>query len=171
MAMCCFLAVLERRLINMRRVFPVVIVALVLTGCAHSRVINTAGADPAAVVRQFVGAFNDLDIEHARQLFAEDATAYLPFAATGARVNGRDAIIAALAPLFESELKRLSPGAPPYLHLTANDIKVQRLSENAAILSFDVGNEKVFSRRTLVVRQSANGWVIVHLHASNLRPQ
>ena len=126
--------------------------------------------DPAVAASRFIGAFNNLDIDELRGLFSEDATAFLPFAATGARLNGRDAIIQAIAPMFEKERAR-SPQGPPYLHLTARDLTVQRIGRDAAVVSFDVGNQQVFSRRTLVLELVSGRWLAVHLHASNIRPE
>ena len=37
----------------------------------------------------------------------------------------------------------------------------------AAVVTFHLGDEPPFSRRTLVFAQRSEGWKIVHLHASN----
>src|SRR5436853_3607606 len=103
--------------------------------------------EPATVVPAFLAAFNGLDTAALSVLFDVDATAFLPFAATGGRVDGRDAILHAIDPLFTAERARGS-----HLNLTAKDVTTQRLGDDAAVVSFDVGNEHVHSRRTLVVR-------------------
>jgi len=130
-------------------------------GCAH-----VASSDPRDVVDAFLRAFNDLSVQETGDLLADDATAFLPFASSAARISGRDQILAALRPLFEAEQRRGS-----VLHLVARDVQVQRLSDRAAVISFDVGNERVHSRRTLVLSFVSGRWRIVHLHASNLRPE
>lgn len=61
----------------------------------------------------------------------------------------------AIEPLFSAERARGS-----HLNLTAKDVTTQRLGEDGAVVSFDVGNEFEGGR-----------WVIVHLHASNVRPE
>src|SRR5437667_8346290 len=127
--------------------------------------------DRAAAASRFIGAFNNLDSDELRSLFSEDATAFLPFVTTGARLNGRDAIIQAIAPLFEKERARTSLQGPPYLHIAARDLTVQRIGRDAAVVSFDVGNQQVFSGRTLVLKLVSGRWLDVHLHASNVRPE
>lgn len=115
-------------------------------------------------MERFTAAFNRLSTEELRPLFAEDATAYLPMPQFGARLDGREAILAALGPLFEAEKARGST-----MNLQAKSLAVQRAGD-AAIVTFDVGTEAVFSRRTLVLERRGGGWRIVHLHASNVRP-
>ena len=127
-------------------------------------------ANPAAVVTALVHAFNHLDLDELRSLLAEDATAFLPFATTGARLNGREAIMHAIEPTFTAERDRSSHGAP-YLRLSAKDLKIQRIGHDVAIVSFDVGNQQVFSRRTVILQIIDDRWQILHLHASNIRAE
>jgi len=147
------------------RIAVAVGVIVLAIGCAH-----LASSDPRDAVDAFVRAFNNLSVNEVGDLLDDDATAFLPFASSAQRIAGRDQILAALRPLFEAEQRRAS-GPPPYLHLVARDIHVQRLSAGSAVVSFDVGNERVHSRRTLVLSLIAGRWRIVHLHASNVRPE
>ena len=126
--------------------------------------------DPSATVDALTHAFNNLDAGELRDLLSPDATAFLPFSSTAARLNGRDAIIGAIEPFFAAERARSSHGAP-YLALTVKDLKIQMIGRDAAIATFDVGNERVASRRTLVLERRSNRWLIAHLHASNMRPE
>jgi uncharacterized protein (TIGR02246 family) len=156
---------------SLRRIgiFAVFILALLLTSCRST----TAGgelSDPSQVVSAFVTAFNNLDPAGVRSLFAADATAFLPFATTGPRLQGREAIMQAIEPMFAMERQR-SKHAAPYLSLVAKEVSVQRLGKDVAVLSFDVGTAQVFSRRTLVVQAVKGTWRITHLHASNVRPE
>ena len=134
------------------------IVLLLLTSCATA-------PPPGDAVAQFTAAFNRLSIDELRPLFAEDATAFLPMPQFGARIDGRENILAALAPLFEAEKARAGS-----MNLTAKNVTIQRAG-GAIIATFDVGTEAVFSRRTLVLERRHGSWNIVHLHASNVRPQ
>jgi hypothetical protein len=68
---------------------------LLYTGCAT--------ASHEEVVTRFTAASNRLNVEELRPLLAEEATAFLPMPQSGARVSGREPILAALAPLFEAE--------------------------------------------------------------------
>ena len=117
------------------------------------------------VVAQFTAAFNRLSVDELRPLMAAEATAYLPMSQFGARIDGREAILNALAPLFEAEKARGSA-----MNLQAKELKVQRAG-SAVVVTFDVGTSAVFSRRTLVLEHRGGAWKIVHLHASNIRPQ
>lgn len=130
------------------------LLALLLCACASV-------PKPDDTIARFTTAFNHLSIDELRPLIAEDATAYLPMPQFGARIDGREAILAALAPLFEAEKAR--SGA---MNLQAKELKIQRAGD-VVIATFDVGTAAVFSRRTLVIQ----GGRIVHLHASNIRPQ
>jgi ketosteroid isomerase-like protein len=138
--------------------------------CRSTAPPSTTRTDPSEVVLALLHAFNNLDVGELRSLFAEDATAFLPLAATGARLDGRDAIMRAIEPMFTGERARSSHGAP-YLALTARDLKVQRIGNTVAIVSFDVGNQNVFSRRTVILQIISDRWRIVHLHASNVRTE
>jgi ketosteroid isomerase-like protein len=139
----------------MRRALAITL--LLSTACA-----TTSHDD---VVTQFTAAFNRLSVDELRPLFAEEATAFLPMPQFGARLDGREAILNALAPLFEAEKARGST-----MNLQPKDIKTQR-SGDTVIVTFDVGTAAVFSRRTLVLERRGGTWKIVHLHASNVRPQ
>jgi ketosteroid isomerase-like protein len=138
----------------MRRALAVL---LLLSGCASAR-------PPEDAVATFTAAFNRLSADELRPLLAEDATAYLPMPQFGARLEGREAIVAALGPLFEAEKARGS-----VMNLQAKALSVQRAG-GAVVATFDVGTEAVFSRRTLVLERRGGAWRIVHLHASNVRP-
>jgi ketosteroid isomerase-like protein len=126
--------------------------------------------DPSATVSALTHAFNDLDAGELRALLSPDATAFLPFATTAARLDGRDAITQAIEPFFAAERARSSQCAP-YLALTVKDLRIQKIGREAAIATFDVGNQHVASRRTLVLERRSSRWLIAHLHASNLRPE
>jgi uncharacterized protein (TIGR02246 family) len=137
----------------------VIVLALLVTACAST------GPPPADdLVAEFVATFNRLDAAAMGALFAEDATAFLPLPNAAAKLTGRTAIVATLEPLFAAERARSGS-----LNLTPKDLSMQR-SGNTAIATFDVGTADVHSRRTLVLEARRGRWVIVHLHASNVRP-
>ena len=137
-----------------------------MTVCVALVLLASCATAPASddVVAQFTAAFNRLSIDELRPLFAEDATAFLPMPQFGARIDGREKILAALAPLFEAERARAGS-----MNLMAKGLSIQRAG-NVAVATFDVGTEAVFSRRTLVLELRGGAWKIVHLHASNVRP-
>jgi ketosteroid isomerase-like protein len=143
---------------------------LVASACTSApavvRVASPVEAVEATVAR-FVAALNNLDLRDLDRLLEDHATAFLPSPQLRARIEGREAIVAALAPIFDAERKRV-PG-PPYSHLQVQGLLVQR-SGATAIATFDVGTPDVSSRRTLVLVQRGSAWKVVHFHASNVRP-
>jgi hypothetical protein len=52
--------------------------------------------------------------------------------------------------------------------MEAKQLAVTRTG-NVAVATFDVGTAEVRSRRTVVMECRGGRWVIVHLHASNVR--
>jgi len=152
------------RLPIMERSIRSVLFATLFAACTH---VAAVGADsPAHLVERLVAAFNHLDVDEMKALFAEDATAYLPLADNATRVQGREAILSALTPMFVAERKRHV--GPEYLHLQPRDLAIQLLGATA-VATFDVGTSEVHSRRTLVLIRRDGSWRILHLHASNLR--
>ena len=140
-----------------------IVLFVILAACTHA----TGGADsPAHLVERFVAGFNHLDADEMNALFAEDATAYLPLSDKATRVEGRQAILSVLTPMFAAERERHQ--GPDYLHLKVTDLGIQ-LVGSTAVATFDVGTSEVHSRRTLVIARRHGTWRIIHLHASNLR--
>ena len=135
-----------------------------VAACTHT--LGVGPDSPARLVERFIGGFNHLDTNEMKELFAEDATAFLPSPDHPTRVEGRDAIIAIFEPMFAAERKRHS--GPDYLHLQAKGLAIQ-LSGGSAVATFDIGTSEVYSRRTLVIERRSGCWRIIHLHASNLR--
>ncbi|PYQ25379.1 MAG: hypothetical protein DMF56_27685 [Acidobacteria bacterium] len=121
---------------------------------------------PRHVMNSFVDAFNRLAAADLRPLLAEDATAFLPMPQHPELVRGRDEILAILAPLLEADRQRRN-GQP--LNLVPKDIVIQQHGRSA-VVTFDVGTAEVHSRRTLVLERRGGRWMIIHLHASNVRP-
>ncbi|HEX2123579.1 MAG TPA: nuclear transport factor 2 family protein [Thermoanaerobaculia bacterium] len=135
--------------------------AVLFTFCTSTSPRET----PEEVVQRFVGAFNRLSVEEMRPLFAVDATAFLPLPQHAGRIDGRDAILAILAPLFDADRERRK-GEP--LRMEAKELAVTR-TRDVAVATFDVGTAEVRSRRTVVMERRGERWAIVHLHASNVR--
>ena len=148
----------------MRHTFSLAGIALLLFACASQRPAAQDG--PAELLHAFVSALNRADIEAITQLFAPDATAFLPLDAAPTELVGRQAIRAALLPLFQD--MRQHGSGPEYMHLVAKDVHIQSLGATA-IVTFDAGSGPVTSRRTLVLEKTAAGWQIAHFHGSNIR--
>ena len=138
---------------------------LLLESCASSR--SLVPATPEALLHSFVAALNHADVDGLTQLFAPDATAFLPLESTAAEVVGTDAIRNAFTPFFH-ELRQQREG-PEYMHIVPQFVRTQRPSDALAIVTFDAGAGPVVSRRTLVIHRTPAGWRILHFHGSNIR--
>jgi ketosteroid isomerase-like protein len=128
---------------------------LLLASCASTTTIDT----PESVTRALVDAIGRGDAAAATRLFADDATSFFPVDTVPLRADGKAAIGAVLAKLLTPSSGTLP--APENLH-------VQRAG-TVAIVTFELHNPHVTSRRTVVLEQRAGRWLIVHLHGSNIR--
>ncbi len=113
----------------------------------------------------YLDTLNNADWERFVSYIADDATAFSPWAAFADRATGRAAVEEAFRPSFDRWRATL-PG-PPYLHLVPEDVHIHIL-DDVAVVTFHARDEPSLGRRTLVVRNGAAGWKIVHLHASYL---
>jgi hypothetical protein len=48
------------------------------------------------------------------------------------------------------------------------DLRVEKLSENVALVTFHLVDGGTVNRRTLDFKREPFGWKIVHIHASNI---
>jgi len=109
----------------------------------------------------FMTALNALDLEAMSAYFADDVTAFVP-AARAERVEGK----AALVEIFRGYVAQQKTPT----HLTPEDLRVD-VARDVAVVTFQIRNPAVTSRRTFVWRRYGNRWLIAHFHASNFRPQ
>jgi ketosteroid isomerase-like protein len=112
-------------------------------------------------VAEFLAAFGPLDLPKLAYWMAPEITAFLPFAP--GRVDGRPALVRAFEGLFVSLRQQMA--GPSYLQLEADRTKVL-LSEGIAVVSFELPHPSSIGHRTLVFKKLADGWRIVHAHAS-----
>jgi ketosteroid isomerase-like protein len=117
-------------------------------------------------VEALVGGLNDADEDRIMALFAPDATVFFPLPENPVRVEGAAAIRAVFSS-FCSEVRRGEAG-PPFSSMRARDVNVT-VTGVVAIVSFHLGGKVVASRRTLILVRHHQGWLIKHLHASNVR--
>jgi ketosteroid isomerase-like protein len=106
----------------------------------------------------FLDAFNHLDRERVGACFTDEATVF------GAYGGKRQ--VGFWFDLFDT-LRATRPG-PLYLYLQPRDLQVQMLGDVAVATFHLEPNPEVLGRRTLVLTQTADGWKIAHVHASNL---
>lgn len=58
--------------------------------------------------------------------------------------------------------------SPPYMNLQPQDLRIQMMSQEIALVTFHLVNGNTISRRTILLKQDEGRWEIVHIHASNL---
>lgn len=128
---------------------------------------NGQSKDSLAVIKAtqtFVKAFVSFDWETFRNSFSPDATIFFPTWEQGKRKAGRKEVEKAwteIFPEFIDTTKKFD------LKIEPKDILVQ-LYNQAAIVTFHLGEWKYLSRRTLVFIKKGKEWKIVHLHASTV---
>lgn len=131
-------------------------VLLLTVACA-----TTGVAPPEETVDAFLRALEKGDPNIA-QLFTDDATVFMPLNDQPARVEGRHDIAAAFGVLFGPNYRGGSP--------QREEQRVETFG-NVALVTFQVTNPNVTSRRTFVLRREGRRWLIAHLHGSNIRAQ
>jgi ketosteroid isomerase-like protein len=143
---------------------------LVLTSTALAQQHDNSSEEEIIqkTVGEFINAFNNLDWEHFRQYFADDATVFnpaIPEVTELHRLDGREKIETVFKSVFDEARKGKGP---PYLHIRPENLKIQMLT-NAAVVTFHFKRSgSSFGRRTFVWEKRNGKWLIVHLHASNV---
>ena len=116
----------------------------------------------------FLTSFENLDMPVFIERFAEDATVFFPPPEPPERVAGKAAIRERFQLVFDAIRKNAS-GGPPYHRLAPQNLEVQVLSAETAVVSFHLRNSERIARRTLVMRKVQGAWLVAHLHASNFQ--
>lgn len=136
---------------------------------ASSRTSAQTLENPEAEVRQtltnFIQAFDNLDWDHFRLSFADDATVFYP-RKFPYRADGRQKF----EEFFQKVFDRIRGGRTqaPYMDIQPKDLKIQ-IVETVAIATFHLDDRpSAMNRRTIVLHKQASGWKIIHLHASEV---
>jgi len=119
-----------------------------------------------AFAQHFLRVFENLDLAAFLHCFADDATVFFPAPEPASRFAGRQAIGERFERVFEG-IRAGAASGPPWHRLDAEELAVQLLSPDAAVVTFHLRNEVRIARRSLVLRRTDAGWRIAHLHASN----
>nr|WP_279639120.1 nuclear transport factor 2 family protein [Sphingomicrobium sediminis] len=118
---------------------------------------------PRVAAERFLYAFTRLDQECFNEMWAEDATAFLPLLIGDAgpgRLNGRDEILATFDKFFGGR----QASEDDVLEIDPVSLRVDHRGD-VAIVSFVLG-PNLDNRRSFVFRREADGWRIWHHHAS-----
>lgn len=125
--------------------------------------------DVAQAVLGFLAAVDAGEPDALARCFDVEATVYFPFDDTPELVEGRAAVLERFARLFAAWKRR--GRVPPYQGFVATSLVVRAAGPGHALATFVVGIEGAVGRRSVLARQTRDGWRILHLHASNLKPR
>ena len=149
---------------------PLLVFLLVACLC----IVGPVRADDAVTVEdamsRFLKALGSHDLPRLLEFFASEATVFFPDSPTGTslkRLRGSD-MEAAWRALFEYGKKISSRTTPPFMNITPQDLLIDHVSNDVAVVTFHLGTDTRIGRRTFVWKHSPSGWKIVHLHASTL---
>jgi ketosteroid isomerase-like protein len=149
---------------NVTNGFVIAASCVILIGTATAQSPNTEKASVGAATERFLRAFENLDWEAFRLVWASEPTVFFPFDDTAERVTGKAAMEARWQRFFRERLS--AGGSPPYLRLTPRELLVKQYGD-AAIVTFHLRMEgRPLGRRTLVFVKENGEWKIAHLHAS-----
>ena len=124
-------------------------------------------ADVRAALALFLAAFENLDWERFRQCFDDTATVFFPAPTPPERAEGRAAFEALFTEVF-AQIRSAAPAGPPFQRLAPDDLHVALLGPEAAVATFHLRNAARLARRTIVLRKRPRGWLIAHMHATNV---
>ncbi len=149
----------------------VLVISILIAASPLARPIepNESGNRAAieAFTRNFLHAFEELDIEQFIACFADDATVFFPTPEPPERIEGEQAIRRRFERVFAS-IRSTAKSGPPFHHLGPEDLAIQLMPGQNAVVSFHLRNEERTGRRTLVLTNMNGQWLILHLHASNV---
>ena len=109
----------------------------------------------------FLNAFSNLQLDDMLDYFAKDSTAFFPIRHEHQRLNGKTEIRKAFAHVIEN----IRNAGLSQISLDAEDVDLMVFDE-VALATFHIRDDEL-SRRSVVLKQSSNKWLIMHLHASN----
>jgi ketosteroid isomerase-like protein len=132
-----------------------------------AEVSNVESAAIRAALTHFLAAFENLDWEAFRASFEDQATVFFPSPEPPERHDGRSAYEDRFRQVFD-EIRRGAPAGPPFQRLAPEDLHIQQLGTDAALVTFHLRNAERLARRTIVFHKTHSGWRIIHLHASNV---
>jgi ketosteroid isomerase-like protein len=138
---------------------------LIASRQANAQALENPEAEVRQTLTTFIHAFNDLDWDHFRLSFADDATVFYP-REFPYRADGRQQF----EQFFRKVFDRIRAGRTqgPYMDIQPKDLKIQ-IAGNVAIVTFHLDDRPGFmNRRTVVLQKQASGWKIIHLHASEV---
>ena len=144
---------------------------LSVPGWRWAQAANTPGVADREVEQAlgvFLTAFDNLDWVAFRECFAPDASMFHPAAPNLKRIDSPQEFEQAWLGVFARIKKTSGRNVPPYMNLHPQDVKIQLLSQDIALVTFHLVDGNMLNRRTIVFRRDAGRLKIIHIHASNL---
>jgi len=129
---------------------------------------NPKTASVEKALSEFVTAFDNLDWPAFRACFSTTATIFHPAAPNTKLIDSPDQFEKAWLGVFERIKKSSGRSSPPYMSIHPLDLRVEKLSEDVALVTFHLVDGRTVGRRTLVFKREPDGWKVVHIHASNI---
>ena len=128
---------------------------------------TAAFAEPLGCWTQFLAALGASDPAGIEAVITADASMFL-LAATGREaVRGSVAIVARFSRMFEL----IRDSGTPAPRFVVEDFHVVELGPDYRLAESMVRAGEEIGRRSLVFRREADGWRILHMHASNATPR
>ena len=140
-----------------------VLVLFTVLRCMASEAEVRTGVD------EYLAALHNLDLGRSQKGFADDATVFHHGGGGIRRIDSSDEwrnvqedTYAAIKAMTAKEGRT----TPPYHDVHARDLRVQMLSAEAAVASFQTLNQGFVRRYSLVFARRNGVWKIVHMHTS-----
>jgi len=128
--------------------------------------------DVEKAMTHWLRVFENLDMPAFMDCFTEDATvfqpSFVPAPDMPERVAGKAAVRSSFEQIFAA-IRKHAKGGPPYHRLEPEDLQVQLLGTDSAVVTFHLRNSERIARRTFVMRNVQGTWLVAHLHASNFQ--
>ena len=142
-------------------------VPFLLLSCLSGQAPNSSKTDDLQqAISNFIQAFDNLDWETFRMSFTDDATVFFP-RGIPERATGRTQFEKGFTQVFQQI--RGSKTSAPYMQIEPRRVELQRAGD-IAIVTFQLDDRPgMLNRRTLVWQKTAQGWKIIHLHASEVK--
>ena len=118
-------------------------------------------------LREFLEAVDAGDKPGLGRCFEPDATVYFPFRDPAELVRGREAIVDRFEALFGAWNRQ--GRSPPYVGLRPRALELEPVGGDHVLATFVLDIAGSTGRRTVLLRDAAEGWRICHLHASNIQ--
>ena len=124
-----------------------------------------ANTDIRQTLNDFFRAVEAMDLDRVAPFFDEDAQMFSPLGTYPARLDGRAAILAQFKAIADT-IKQM----PAPLKIDPQHMAVREFGD-LALVTFHLNLPGgPLHRRSFLLRRNANGWQIVHIHASAATP-